>query len=169
MGDWSAYEAALEKAVPVTAQSNMLFFLLARLTMWRRDPSAGATLRNLMAGRELGLQRELAGMIHILETRQLTSEVIAVIDAWGKVAGRSRRRPMFFRQLAAEVHAYVGQRERTLLALREADAFGLIDVTWADRCPLFEPYRADPVFRDARDHIAARAKDVLDVLEGRTP
>ena len=169
MGDWSAYEAALEHAAPVTEQSNMLFFLLARLSMWKRDPSVGATLRNLMKGRALALQRELAGMLHILETKQLPSETIAVIDAWGKVAGRSRRRPMFFRQLAAEANAYVGQRERTLLAVREADAFGLIDVTWADRCPLFEPYRADPVFRDARDHIAARAKDVLDVLEGRTP
>jgi len=169
MGDWSAYEAALEHAVPVTEQSNMLFFLLARLSMWKRDPSVATTLRNLIAGRALALQRELAGMLHILETRQLPSEVIAVIDSWGKVAGRSRRRPMFFRQLAAEVHAFVGQRERTLLALREADAFGLIDVTWADRCPLFEPYRDDPIFREARDRIAARAKDVLDVLEGRTP
>jgi hypothetical protein len=169
MGDWSAFEAALEQAVPVTAQSNMLFFLLARLSMWRRDPAAGATLRKLMAGRELALQRELSGMIRVLETGELPNEVLAVIDTWGKVAGRSRRRPMFFRQLAAEVQAFVGQRERTLLALREADAFGLIDVTWADRCPLFEPFRDDPIFREARDRIAARAKDVLDVLEGRTP
>ncbi len=169
MGDWSAYEAALERPAPVTGQSNMLYFLLARLSMWKRDPSVGAALKKLVKERAQGLQRELEGMIHILETKQLAPEVIGVIDAWGKVAGRSRRRPMFFRQLAAEAHAYVGQRERTLLALREADAFGLIDVTWADRCPLFEPYRADPIFRDVRDHIAARAKDVLDVLEGRTP
>lgn len=169
MGDWSAYEAALERAVPVTAQSNMLFFLLARLSMWRRDASVGAILRTLMKGRELSLQGELAGMIHILETRELPPEVVGVIDKWGKVAGRSRRRPMFFRQLAAEVHAFVGQPEKTLQAVKDGDAFGLIDVTWADRCPLFEPYRDDPVFRAARDHIAGRAKDVLDVLEGRTP
>ncbi len=168
MGDWSAYEAALEEVVPLTVQSNMRFFLLARLSMWRRDPSVAEKLKNQMKGRELSLQREVAGMVQILETGRLPPDTIAVIDSWGRIAGRSRRRPMFFRQLAAEVHAFVGEHEKTLQALKDGDAFGLIDITWADRCPLFDPYRDDPVFRSARDHIAARAQDVLDVLEGRT-
>jgi eukaryotic-like serine/threonine-protein kinase len=169
MGDWSAYEAALEDAGPVTAQSNMRFFLLVRLSMWRRDRSVGATLKNLMKGRELTIQEQLAGMIEILETGQLPTQTMAVIDSWGRIAGRSRRRPMFFRQLAAEVHAYVGERGKTLQAVKDADTFGLIDVTWTDRCPLFEPFRDDPIFAAARDNIAGRAKDVLDLLEGRTP
>jgi serine/threonine-protein kinase len=169
MGDWSAYEAMLEKAVPATEQANMRFFLLSRLSMWRRDTTVAPTLRNHMKGRAMSLQREIAGMLEILETARLPPETIAIIDSWGRVAGRGRRRPMFFRQLAAEVHAYVGERDKTLQALKDADAYGLIDLTWADRCPLFEPLRDDPIFREARDHIAARAKDVLDVLEGRTP
>jgi serine/threonine-protein kinase len=74
---------------------------------------------------------------------------------------------MFFRQLAAEMHAYVREDAATVHAIGEADGLGLIDVTWVDRCPLFAPIREAPLFVAVRDRIAARAKEAVDVLEGR--
>jgi serine/threonine-protein kinase len=86
---------------------------------------------------------------------------------WGRVVGRARRRPIFFRQLAAEGLAFAGDYVEAEAVLLEADSLGLVDVTWLDRCPLFEPFRGSPGFVAIRERVAARAKEALDVLEGR--
>jgi eukaryotic-like serine/threonine-protein kinase len=88
---------------------------------------------------------------------------------WGRVVGRAKRRPMFLRQIAAEMLAFVGRNDSSLQMVAEADALGLIDVTWMDRCPLLAPMRTLPAFVALRERVAARAKGALDVLEGRAP
>lgn len=67
------------------------------------------------------------------------------------------------------MHAFGGNEEGVIRAVQSADALGLIDVTWTDRCPLLERVRAEAMFRAARDRVAARAAEAIDVLEGRTP
>ena len=69
--------------------------------------------------------------------------------------------------IAAEAQAFRGDEAGAVRCIAEGDALGLVDVTWADRCPLFESMRGSPLFVAVRDRIAARAKEALDVLEGR--
>jgi serine/threonine-protein kinase len=76
---------------------------------------------------------------------------------------------MFLRQIAAEMLAFTGRDDSALQKIVEAEALGLIDLTWMDRCPLLAPMRSSPAFVAVRDRVAARAKETMDVLEGRAP
>jgi serine/threonine-protein kinase len=87
-----------------------------------------------------------------------------MIDGLGKVTGRVRRRPIFFRQMRAEACAYAGDRDAALTALEEAAALGLIDLVWLDRCPLFEALHPDARFAQVKTGVAARAELVLEAF-----
>jgi serine/threonine-protein kinase len=87
-----------------------------------------------------------------------------MVDGMGKVTGRVRRRPIFFRQMRAEMCAYSGDHDAALTALEEAAALGLIDLVWLDRCPLFEPLRVAARFAQVRAGVAARAELVLEAF-----
>jgi serine/threonine-protein kinase len=169
LGDWAPFDAALEEPPPSGVQASMRHFLLARLAIWRRDPSLAAVLRRRVQPVDFGLKWQVLQVIELLETGRFVEHMAAEIDRWGRLVGRAKRRPVFFRQLAAELNAFAGDQTRVLRALEDADGLGLIDVTWVDRCPLFESVRGEPAFRAVRDRIAARAKETLDVLEGRIP
>jgi serine/threonine-protein kinase len=165
-GDTSAYEAAL-RVKPRAEAASIHFFLLTRLALWQRDAAGAAAIRELVTGSTFQLREEVLGMLRLIESGTGQEAVYQQLALWGRIHSRAKRRPMFFRQLAAETHAYLGAEEEAVLAAEEGDALGLIDVTWADRCPLLAPLRAVPAFVAARDRIAARAKEALDVLEGR--
>ena len=165
-GETGAYEDALLRE-PADDTSRVHYFLLARLAAWRRDARGAAILREQVVRRRFDLREEVLRMLELVETGKPPEGMQAELARWGRVVGRARRRPMFFRQLAAETRAFIGDEAAALQSLAEADALGLVDVTWADRCPIFEAMRGSPLFIAVRDRIAARAKESLDVLEGR--
>jgi serine/threonine-protein kinase len=165
-GDTSAYEGALRRA-PGDAGASIHYFLLARLALWQRDVEGAAAIRVLVDSGKFALREEVLGLLDLVETGANADEVHRRLTQWGQMHGRAKRRPMFFRQLAAEVHAFLGAPEQAVSSVEEADELGLIDVTWADRCPILAPARALPRFAAARERIAARAKEAFDVLEGR--
>jgi serine/threonine-protein kinase len=167
MGDWSAFDGAIEK-VPPDDQVNVRYMMLARLTMWRRDPAVAAALRRRVESREFPLRDEVLAILDVVEGSP-RYEMLGRIAEWGRVVGRARRRPIFFRQLTAEGLCFVGDLPAAESALLDADSLGLVDLTWLDRCPLLSELRKTPGFAAVREHVAARAKDVLDVLEGRVP
>ncbi len=169
VGDWSAFEAALEREPTDDVQTNIHYFMMARLTAWRRDRSAAAALRPQVEARTFPLRVEVLGLLQLVETGQLPEGMEATLLHWGRVIGRAKRRPMFLRQLAAEMLAFVGRDDAALRMATEADTLGLIDVTWMDRCPLLAPMRSSPAFVEVRDRVAARANEAMDVLEGRVP
>jgi len=169
LGDWAPFDAALEEGVRAGALSRGRYSLLVRLAFWRRDASLAPLLRRLIEPLDVPMKGPALQLTALLETGRQMPDVVAELEARGHAVARARRGPLFFRQLVTEVKAFVGDRDGVIRALQGADALGLIDVTWADRCPLLEPMRADPAFRAARDRIAARAAEAIDVLEGRTP
>ena len=167
VGDWTTFDAGLEREPATEAQASLHFFVFARLASWRRDKAAAAILRRQVEKRTFALRDEVLQILGVIETDTLPEGMQQQLAIWGRLIGRARRRPMFFRQLAAEMHAYVGEDAATVHAIGEADGLGLIDVTWLDRCPLFAPIRQAPLFVAVRDRIAARAREAIDVLEGR--
>jgi serine/threonine-protein kinase len=119
--------------------------------------------------RTFPLRSEVLGLLDLVETGTLPAGTEAALMEWGRVVGRARRRPMFLRQIAAEMLAFTGRDDSALQKIVEAEALGLIDLTWMDRCPLLAPMRSSPAFEAVRDRVAARAKETMDVLEGRAP
>lgn len=169
LGDWSAYEAEIDRDPAPGALGAPRWFLLARLTTWRRDAVTAAAFREKVLRHDFALKEDILRILDLFSSKASGPEIQAALDRWGSLFGRARRGPIFFRQLAVELSAFVGDHDVALRALDEADALGLIDLTWVDRCPLLAPIRDEARFRAARSRIATRARDVLDVLEGRTP
>jgi serine/threonine-protein kinase len=167
LGQWTAFESELQREPTREMGAGQHYFLMTRLAMWRRDPAAAATLRRHVESMTFALREEVLRMLELAQTSKVPEGIQETLAQWGRVAGRARRRPMFFRQLAAEALAFLNDEGGAVRCMAEGDALGLVDVTWADRCPLFEPMRASPLFVAVRDRIAARAKEALDVLEGR--
>ncbi|HEX3345470.1 MAG TPA: tetratricopeptide repeat protein, partial [Polyangiaceae bacterium] len=167
VGDWSAYEAAVERAPADDTHTNLHFFLMARLAAWRRDRAGAAALRPQVEARAFPLRGEVLGLLAVVETGAIPEGMEAAVLEWGRVVGRAKRRPMFLRQIAAEMFAFVGRNDGAIRMAAESDALGLIDVTWMDRCPLLAPLRGIPAFVAVRDRVAERARAALDVLEGR--
>jgi hypothetical protein len=87
-----------------------------------------------------------------------------LMDSLGKVTGRVRRRPIFFRQMKAEVLAYIGDEGGALSAIEDAASLGLIDVVWLDHCPLFRAMRGSRRYAEARKQVAERAALVLEAF-----
>jgi TolB-like protein len=167
LGDWSAFEAAVENP-PTDEHANIRYMLLARLTMWRRDRALAEVLARQIENRNFALVPEVLAILDMIKTGQRRPEMLQNIEVWGRVMGRARRRPAFFRQLAAEGLAFTGDLLESENALVEAEALGLVDLTWMDRCPLFVEMRKSPGFSAVRDRVATRARRSLDALEGRT-
>jgi eukaryotic-like serine/threonine-protein kinase len=167
LGDWSGFEDAVDTPT-WEGEGGARFFLLARLAMWRRDATAAEAVRRRVEPKTFPLRAEVLSVLDMIARGRTPHEMQAVLTDWGRVVGRARRRPMFFRQLAAEGLAFNGELDEALQAVNDADALGLIDVTWLDRCPLLEGLRAVPAFAATRDRVAARAKEAVDALEGKT-
>jgi hypothetical protein len=106
----------------------------------------------------------VAAICTLIVERKVQDEILALIDALGKVTGRVRRRPIFYRQLKAEAFAYAGAQELALKSIEEAASLGLIDVVWMDRCPLLESLRGTARFAELRAQIAGRAALVLEAF-----
>ena len=102
------------------------------------------------------------GVTAQLEDRALVDRLLPVDTS------RPPRRASFNAQLRAEMFAYVGKEAETLESLRSADANGIIDIVWLDRCPLFDPLRTNPDFQTIQGRVALRARRVAESIDARS-
>ena len=166
LGQWQAVEAALSGWISLTDNANFFWFVSARLAMWKRDAAWAKRIREATTLLDFPLRGPVIEFSTLIADGVLTEGLMAMAVDWGKMSSRAVRRPMFFQQLSAEVMAFSGNDEASLAAIEAADALGLIDVVWADRCPLLEDVRKTPRFMAARARIAARAAAVVAALHG---
>jgi len=78
----------------------------------------------------------------------------------------SPRRHAFVAQLAAEAAGMVGDVDECLALLLYANACGLFDLPWLDRCPVLQSIRGEPRFAIIRNDVAERALAIHDALFG---
>jgi serine/threonine-protein kinase len=110
------------------------------------------------------LRAPVEGLCTVIATRTIPETLVALVDSLGKVTGRVRRRPIFFRQMKAEVMAYTGDEGGALSTIEDAASLGLIDIVWLDRCPLFGAMRGSRRFAEVRAQVAERAALVLEAF-----
>jgi serine/threonine protein kinase/Flp pilus assembly protein TadD len=163
LGDWSRVEPLYDVVPSDENEESGVWFLRARIAMWRGDVEWAARAPDEIP-LTLPLRVPVEGLCRIIVTRAIPDSFGALVDSLGKVTGRVRRRPIFFRQLKAEGLAYVGNEEGSLAAIEEAAALGLIDIVWLDRCPLFDPFRSGRRFVALRVQVAERASRVLEAF-----
>jgi serine/threonine-protein kinase len=164
LGEWGRLEALNHSHPRGEAEQSFTWFLRARLAMWRGDTAWAKAAQQELAKADFALAPTIVAICEVIQARAVPSMLVEMVDAMGRVTGRVRRRPIFFRQLRAEVSAYVGDPEGAIGALEDAGALGLIDLVWLDRCPLFDPLRADPRIVQVRADVADRAALVLEAF-----
>jgi eukaryotic-like serine/threonine-protein kinase len=164
LGDWSLADALNESSPRDDAEVNYVWFLRARLAIWRADEAwASATLAR-MPSLSFAMAPIVSAMCALIRERKVPDVLGEMIETRGEVTGRVRRRPIFFRQLKAEACAYIGFVEGALTAIDEASSLGLIDIVWVDHCPLFDSLRTTARFLQLRAQVAERAALVLEAF-----
>jgi TolB-like protein/predicted Ser/Thr protein kinase len=147
---------------------NLLWVARARLAMWRRDTGTADRIEAEMADVEFPLRAQVQGTLAVIRAPHRAPAAIATLEQFTVArTGATPRLRTFFAQLTAEFRALAGERTAAIAALVEADALGLVDIAWLDRCPLFAGFDGDPAFVAVRERVRARAHATLDALAGR--
>jgi serine/threonine-protein kinase len=76
------------------------------------------------------------------------------------------RRRAFIAQLVAEAAGAAGDSAACIELLELADASGLFDLHWLDRCRMIAIIRGTPAFASVRARVKTRAESILDALYG---
>ena len=166
LGDWGPLETLVDHGEVAPGTEGVFFVLAARLALWKRDRELVERLRARADAVDFAFKLPVIAMTDLVLTGVLSKSLVGLAEGWGKVAGRALRRPIFFRQLSAEVAAYCGMIDAAVAAVESADELGLIDIVWVDRCPLFAILDGDERFSAARERVRARAAAVLAALQG---
>ena len=168
LGDWSEFYELLEAPVG-DRRFHHRYFTMARLCLWRRETSAVEKVRAIVESESGGVSPRLVDTVLLTANLDVgsTRQIVDCYQAVVNQGGRSRRRSALFQKLIAERYAFAGNLEGVATALRAAYELDLVDVTWLDRCPLFDGIRGEPRFAALRDAVAARASEALDILDGK--
>ena len=165
------YDSALEALGPfptVAADIPPYVLMRGRMALWKNDRESAATMTEQLLrseANEIGKFR-MAALLAIVRTGTVTDEAVAQIDASLPLEVRFQpRRVAFHAQVRTEAKLGGGRIEAALADLRTADANGLLDILWLDRCALFDKVRDRPEFIAIRKSTADRAERVADVLD----
>jgi serine/threonine-protein kinase len=128
----------------------------ARLALWRRE-------RAPVAPADTPPDSYQRLWCEVLTTPSLSPDQRAWMRGrTDKATGRLRT---LFWQRNAEVLAFVGDGDAALDAVEQTLAVGLIDLTWIDRCPLFDDARTSPRWRPVRAALAERIAPIAAALD----
>lgn len=166
-GDFDAFHAML--GPPPEHEGDLLgqLFLCGRIALWRGDAAEAARLREVARPYARGgAWTNLDELLGVGITRYLDVETVKRMEAAMPLNGAVvPRRASFFAQVRTELKLATGHVESGLQDLRAADANGLLDLDWLDRCPLFgEVRRTSAVFAEVRESTARRAARVVEIL-----
>jgi serine/threonine-protein kinase len=164
LGNYELADAFLEAPPIDTGDLNTYWFYSARMCAWRGDVAIAKRMQERVVASDFPLKRSIGVILGLVITGVMPKAMYSELDTWGKVTSRARRRPIFFRQLSAEMASIVKDAGVALDAIEAADGFGLIDVAWLDRCPLLAPFRGEARFAAVRKSAGARAAEVLAAL-----
>jgi serine/threonine-protein kinase len=160
LGRWDRAEAIIESRLGDLGSALSRDLVRVRLALWRRAPTEPLDWpADGPAATVVGRTMEAA-----LQTGQPPEAGMQMLDAAiAQLPDASRLRPLIL-QLATELRAFTGDRERTLAQLQRAADALLYDVLWLDRCPLLAFVRDTPEFAAQRARVEARARTVRDAL-----
>jgi serine/threonine-protein kinase len=127
-----------------------------RLASYRGDDAAmrrcQKALADLGTAPGAGMSQLFAPVVgegSVADVRTLMSTVPTWLD--------NQRFIALMKQIAVEVFLVLNARDDALTTLEDVAGTMLIDITWLDRCNLFDPLSDEPRFQDARRIVAQRA------------
>jgi serine/threonine-protein kinase len=144
--------------------ANLYWIMATRFTMWKRDAALSAKLGEMLM--KLDAQSVLArAFVGWIFDRRLSQNDRANIDSRKSSTAITQRMRIFWNQLSAEVSVYTGETT-AMNDVRAAVDLGLVDISWMDRCPMFDELRKAPEWAPLRETVATRARVVYMQLQG---
>jgi len=162
------FDRALQllNADPVDETSPSTSVMRARLSLW--SPEIAKTLDQVVVPPNMPPNTPwafVAVMKEVFLTRNLAAHLPA-LELLPQQLGSTQRAQTLFGQLLTEFCAYFDMPERALHHLERALEHGLFDLSWADRCPILDPFRNNPRFQSAHARLRERGNEVIDELDG---
>jgi serine/threonine-protein kinase len=166
-GDWASAEAVVNSRLTAASAGVQRWVTRARLAIWRGDRDhARAELAAMEADGALNELERFA--VRVLFGVVLRGELDPVarerIHALFTREHAVPRRVAFHAQVDIECLVVVGRADQALGLVPALEQDTLVDVAWAEHCPVLAPIRDEPAFVALRRATAARAKRMLDVL-----
>lgn len=140
----------------------------ARVLLWSRDTERAKALLPRLTDLALSpyARASIDGLFEIASTLTLSPALRPKIDVMLSLdAPFAPRRLCFHAQLRVEIKLATGDVDAAMKDLLGADAHGLVDLVWLDRCPLFDGLRDRAEFVTVRAKTAARAQRVLQAID----
>jgi len=156
LGDWD--RVAQDFAITPNETADRLLYLLwrARVAIWRNETD---DLSN-----DGFPHIAVETMVRVAKTRTIDADAQRVIDDMLPTTDAAPRRAVYNAQIKAEVLAYVGSIAEANATLHDADANGLFDLVWLDKCPALAPLRETSDFQRVLRNVTARAARILSAL-----
>jgi len=136
-----------------------------RLASWRGPPDADDAYGEMVAAPSETFERTLQLALYD-PVKPWAARRDAILALITDPTLLSARRRAFLAQLASEAAGAAADVETCLSMLLRANAHGLFDLHWLDRCPLLASVRPEPRFAIIRADVAARAEAIHDALYG---
>lgn len=169
-GDWARHDRLLAASPWPETELRARWSLRIRFAGWRRDPTQLAVLAAQLR-EDTTLERPQHGLLTralavYCGDRTVLAPLLAQMMALAAIPTMNPRSRQWFTQLAAEIAAFAGPTTEALEWLARADAAGVFDLLWLDRCPLFDDLRREPDYLPLRERVRARADAVADAIWG---
>ncbi len=155
---------AMFGAPPSEHGSTQLYWIhRARIALWHQRVDLARQWLADMRARD-AVPYAAGALLQVVIGEAVSDDERRDVEERASAPGRALRRRAFFGQIASEVRAVQRNVDEALRWLETADAAGLFDLAWLERCPILGALRADP--RYARVHAATveRAARVRDAL-----
>ena len=165
LGDRARAEASLGPRPKDMAARVPHLLTSARLAMWWADASLAPELMRAME--DLGPRvKKMGCLIAGVAARQSLSadERASLEKMFPSGSATAQRLASFNGQIRAEAYLTCGETELGIAAIGDADANGLLDLTWLDRCSVLDGVRGRPELEAIRRSTALRAARVNDIL-----
>jgi tetratricopeptide (TPR) repeat protein len=160
------FAKAVESFPPVPAsqgEPGAYWLNRARAAFWMRDVEFATEWFPKLRAQEHTPPGAVAMLGLIVKDRDVETGIPAV-ELSASAPGKSVRRRQFFCQIRAEIFGFMGDTERSMRGLVDANQCELFDIAWLEGCPLLEALRREAAYGPIRDAVAARARLVRQEL-----
>jgi serine/threonine-protein kinase len=162
LGQHEEVDAFFERALASSEVSFSCWMKRARIALWRRERERARGWLDALSA-DARAPRSVVLLLRVTAEGRLQGGMQELLDS-AVVRLASTRRRAFFSEVRAEICAFCGDAPGLFKALDDADAAESFARASLERCPLFDPFRADPRYAPLHARFAARAAKVLEPL-----
>lgn len=166
-GDWERVMQDFFRVPPDPFDRAMYWIYRARAALWRDET---ALLLPDLGDLPPSAAGSIMAMFHIVGARRIEGPARGLLEQMLPTTPSptvAPRRAVLNAELRVELLAHAGLVDEALAALRDADAAGLADIVWLERCPTLASVRTHADVQRIHRNVTARASRIRSALGSR--